>query len=130
MTDTPKPLRFPSFAITKDEAGYTAKFRDNRGNLVASEHVAAQIGDVVELRASVIPAQDFADPPTVTLESKVQATERSLFAAIEKHALTVTPSGSFNPHWVAYNHDHEGRGETPEDAVRQAIRRIENPTKR
>lgn len=57
-------------------------------------------------------------------------TEPELFAAIKKHLLTVTPSGSYKDRWVAYNNLHTGRGVTPEEAVREVARRLEGATRR
>lgn len=51
--------------------------------------------------------------------------ESELSQVIRKHELVVTPSGSYKEKWVAYNHDHTGRGSTPDEAVRDVVRKIE-----
>lgn len=52
-------------------------------------------------------------------------TEKDLFTAIAKYGLTLTPTGTLNGGWVAYNNDRTGRGPTPEDAVRDVVNRLE-----
>lgn len=56
--------------------------------------------------------------------SEDAAGDRDLFAAIAKHGLTLTPTGTTRGGWVAYNHDYTGRGPTPEDAVRDVLQRL------
>ena len=51
-------------------------------------------------------------------------TEASLLAAMEKHGLTVTPTGTLHGGWVAYNHDYTGRGATPADAIADVLQRV------
>lgn len=52
------------------------------------------------------------------------ASESELSRLIREHKLVVTPSGSYNDLWVAYNHDATGRGSTPDEAVRDALGRL------
>lgn len=47
-----------------------------------------------------------------------------LFAVIAKHGLTLTPTGTLAGSWVAFNNSVAGRGQTPEDAVREASKQI------
>ena len=47
-----------------------------------------------------------------------------LFAAIEKHQLTLTPSGTTRDKWVAYNNVGAGRGASPELAVEDFLGRF------
>lgn len=52
-------------------------------------------------------------------------TAEDIFAAIARNGLTLTPTGTLKGGWVAYNHDYTGRGATPEEAVKDVIRRLE-----
>lgn len=54
--------------------------------------------------------------------------ESELSATIRKHRLILTESGTVRGTWVAYNHDVTGRGPTPDDAVADAVGKIEGRT--
>lgn len=56
--------------------------------------------------------------------AETDAGESDLSALIRKHRLVITPSGSNDEKWVAYNNSYAARGETPEEAVREAVERL------
>lgn len=55
--------------------------------------------------------------------------ESDLSALIREYGLTITPSGSYKDRWVAYNHGATGRGATPDEAVYEAVSRLEGTKK-
>lgn len=55
--------------------------------------------------------------------------ESELSRLIREHKLVVTPSGSYKEKWVAYSHDATGRGSTPDEAVHDAVSRLQGTKK-